>query len=83
MTLSAFWDFGAAPEPFQLSVWFMKSYSSQTSPPSAVGIIVPVPTSNTPHPQAQAKAAAGEKTARQAADSTNFFKGGMMFSHKI
>ena len=82
MILSGLLAPGAEEVPLQFWVWFMKSYSSQTVPPLSVGSIVPVPTSNTPQPQAQANAALGIKTAARAAESRRDDFDMIISSHK-
>jgi hypothetical protein len=61
ISLSSFASEGALEVPCRFLFWLRKSYSIKAIPPSWVGNIALVPTSNTPHPQAHAQPSAGAK----------------------
>src|SRR5689334_3049642 len=61
MRLSALFSVGAEWSPLQFLFWFRKSYSKKTEALASVAIIGLEETSNTPQPQAQARASLGAK----------------------
>src|SRR5579859_4505624 len=62
MRLSSLFSVGAECSPAQFLFWFRKSYSKKTMPLASDAIVGLDETSNTPQPQAQARAALGARS---------------------